>query len=411
MMPFLIKWNIVMNDSAPNKLQNGFGKFRVLNIAKDKKTIKIFNYQISYLKERNLLEIPGISEADIRASLLKGEIRNKLLVNEILVLENDVDLLQFNNDQKQFLIDIGIGAGLGITIDQITGNISSSRVDGNFDVSRIDGNRDSSCLWDLNGDGDFTDWQQVYDFIQASKRPITVNLSPGQEYTIPNTSSEYYLKNCVFKAQLGDASSCVVNIDDGATLYDLAEGQGAFTLVGYSSDNSRPSLNFTSFNDGVGIYLQQFGNYLMNKGSSPMIVVPDNSLFVIAARFGGGVDQFGSVGNVIRLGSNCTLLATVIGSPIILPEDCVFGDSSTVMIFQQDGSMISPRSLSLPNFNGTYVNAPFGNDAGRGQTIFRPLGVFGALTTGTMFFDTDLIKPIWYDEGSNKWYDASGSGV
>lgn len=99
------------------------GCFIVLNIShlnqehgpERKKVVKIFHYPILPNQSRDLLAIPGVSEADIRASLLKGEIRHKLLAQDITVICSDIDLLQFNDDQKLFLQQSGIIKGLEIT--------------------------------------------------------------------------------------------------------------------------------------------------------------------------------------------------------------------------------------------------------------------------------------------------------
>ena len=90
--------------------------FIVRNITSDrKKTIKIFNYPILYDNTRDLLAIPGITESDIRVSLLKGELKHKLLVKDIVIEYSDIDLLQFNIDQKQFLQNSGVTKGLEVT--------------------------------------------------------------------------------------------------------------------------------------------------------------------------------------------------------------------------------------------------------------------------------------------------------
>lgn len=111
-----------MDSFAPYLKKNGC--FTVLNISHinrsygregEKKIIKIFNYPIMPGDTRDLLAIPGVGEADIRASLLKGEIRHKILAEDITVVCSDIDLLQFNDDQKQFLIDSGIIKGLEIS--------------------------------------------------------------------------------------------------------------------------------------------------------------------------------------------------------------------------------------------------------------------------------------------------------
>lgn len=102
-----------MDEFAPYIKRNG--SFVVQNICNPNKVIKIFNYPILYNDTRDLLKIPGVSESDIRASLLKGEIRNKLLAGEITVIASDIDLLQFNDAQKKFLQSAGIINGLQIT--------------------------------------------------------------------------------------------------------------------------------------------------------------------------------------------------------------------------------------------------------------------------------------------------------
>lgn len=102
-----------MDEFAPYLKRNG--KFIVKNITLDRmKTIKIFNYPIGYEQIRDLLQIPGVAEQDLRASLLKGELRHKILAKDIIVLESDIDLLQFNDEQKQFLLDAGVINGLQV---------------------------------------------------------------------------------------------------------------------------------------------------------------------------------------------------------------------------------------------------------------------------------------------------------
>ena len=106
-----------MDDFAPYLKINGC--FIVLNTSPQVKTIKIFNYPILYQTTRDLLQIPGVAEQDIRASLLKGEIQYKILAGDIQIVCSDIDLLQFNQGQKQFLQNAGIVNGLQITNAQI----------------------------------------------------------------------------------------------------------------------------------------------------------------------------------------------------------------------------------------------------------------------------------------------------
>lgn len=91
--------------------------FVVKNIAPFGKRIKIFNYPIVNGGTRDLLSIPEISEATIRHSLLKGELRQKAICREIEVVCSDIDLLQFNDEHKAFLESIGIMDGLEVEVD------------------------------------------------------------------------------------------------------------------------------------------------------------------------------------------------------------------------------------------------------------------------------------------------------
>jgi hypothetical protein len=92
------------------------GTFVVRNIiTNSNKTIRIFDYPIPVGTTRDLLRIPGVSEDSIRASLLKGAIRNKILAGEIEIVGSDVNLLQFNDTQKTFLENAGVEEGLEVT--------------------------------------------------------------------------------------------------------------------------------------------------------------------------------------------------------------------------------------------------------------------------------------------------------
>jgi multimeric flavodoxin WrbA len=61
------------------------------------------------------LQIPGVGEQDIRVSLLKGELYHKILAQDIVVISSDIDLLQFNNNQKSFLQSAGVVNGLQVS--------------------------------------------------------------------------------------------------------------------------------------------------------------------------------------------------------------------------------------------------------------------------------------------------------
>ncbi len=120
-----------MNNFASGTKRNL--SFVVKNIiTNSNKVIRIFQYPIHVGKQRDLLAIPGVSESDIRASLLKGELLVKLLAQEITIVESDIDLIQFNVAHKAFLENAGITNGL-----EVEGTVGTSGT-GGFDVQDAD---------------------------------------------------------------------------------------------------------------------------------------------------------------------------------------------------------------------------------------------------------------------------------
>lgn len=78
------------------------------------KVVRLFNYPIDPGKNRDLLTIPEVSEADIRHALLKGDLKIKLENKEVRVIDSNIDLLQFDSDQKIFLQSVGVVDGLEV---------------------------------------------------------------------------------------------------------------------------------------------------------------------------------------------------------------------------------------------------------------------------------------------------------
>lgn len=87
--------------------------FRVQNITAGK-CVRVFQYPIPPGGVRDLMAIWFISEADIRHSLLKGELMMKILNEEVRVVESNIDLLQFDQCQKAFLQGAGVINGLSV---------------------------------------------------------------------------------------------------------------------------------------------------------------------------------------------------------------------------------------------------------------------------------------------------------
>lgn len=114
-----------MNDFAPGR--NECGQFIVRNISPQKKTIFFFaGWPINLGCTRDLLQIPGVSEGDIKSSLMKGEIRHKLkYTRDIELVFSNIDLLQFNDCGIQYLEGYGFTTGVLVGYDQLDGYVKS----------------------------------------------------------------------------------------------------------------------------------------------------------------------------------------------------------------------------------------------------------------------------------------------
>jgi hypothetical protein len=93
--------------------------FVVRNISPQNKTITIFQYPINMTFTRDLLAIPGVAEDDIRASLLKGEIKHKFEVGDIELVYSDIDLLQFSDCQRKWLYSLGFTIGVQVAYPEL----------------------------------------------------------------------------------------------------------------------------------------------------------------------------------------------------------------------------------------------------------------------------------------------------
>jgi len=85
--------------------------FTVKNVSS--KNIRVFGFPIPPGRQRDLLAIPYVGEDDIRSSLIKGELYNKLQSGEINVVTSSNNLVTFDDSFKNYLGSRGVS---GITI-------------------------------------------------------------------------------------------------------------------------------------------------------------------------------------------------------------------------------------------------------------------------------------------------------
>lgn len=93
--------------------------FTVQNLSPNRK-IHIFNYPIMPGATRDLLAIPEISEADIRHSLIKGELANFIRMGVISIVSTSIDLYQYDIQQEEFLNNAGAIEGTSELFGEIS---------------------------------------------------------------------------------------------------------------------------------------------------------------------------------------------------------------------------------------------------------------------------------------------------
>jgi hypothetical protein len=94
--------------------------FTVRNLSN--KTLRIFNTKILSGQTYDLMSIQGISEADIRQSLITGELMIKIRKGEINVVSSSIDLAQEDQSQRDFL------EAAGVPIEDLTVGSSSPSI-------------------------------------------------------------------------------------------------------------------------------------------------------------------------------------------------------------------------------------------------------------------------------------------
>lgn len=86
---------------------NNASTFIVKNI-NARKTVKVMGVNIAPGNSYNLMSLEGVTESDIKVSLLKGVLKRKINLNELQVTSCDLDLTGFNTTQNTFIVNKSI---------------------------------------------------------------------------------------------------------------------------------------------------------------------------------------------------------------------------------------------------------------------------------------------------------------
>lgn len=96
--------------------------FVIANINYSKKNVAIFGNSIRYGGILDIMKIKGISENDIKDSLIKGDLRAKIQNGDLRVLSSNINLLTFDTDFKSFLNNNGMIIGTAIAGSLVVSN-------------------------------------------------------------------------------------------------------------------------------------------------------------------------------------------------------------------------------------------------------------------------------------------------
>jgi len=291
------------------------------------------------------------------------------------------------------------------------------------DVSSIDammaaaegggeGGGGGSINWRPDGTGDATTWAEVMAFLAgAGYGEATVLASQfGGVYSIPPSGTPYDMKGAVFKAPLGNAAGTIIDVADGAVLHDCQGVTGGTVLAFHCT--AAPAMTFTDPGGGSpASFFVEEGAGIVNLGTAPVMAIPAGVPMVVAALRSGSVGEIGGPpqGPIVFAGvGSFVICASMLGSTWIdgwLVNDGV--DPTANCVFQQDGSLRAPNPVNA-GFAGSTFNVAFGNYGGSGPTAFRPSAVFGPLSVGVLYYDTDLGGLIVWNGAA--WGAGGGGG-
>jgi hypothetical protein len=233
--------------------------FKVRNIAQDQRTIRIFGTPVYYDTTRDLLRIPEISEADIRHSLLKGELKEQKIKGFIEVIESTIDLTQFDSEQRAFLQSMGISTGVASAPDAVANIAELSALDDSlFTDGTILGMLSILDIWQLNrNSNETTDGITIIDTNSGSGQWLRKGLSDrywAQQATwnIDPSSGDDENSGLTFETAVKTLAEFARRILDQEFNQDTT-----INILGNISETDRPLLRFRIGDNGFVVFRGQ----------------------------------------------------------------------------------------------------------------------------------------------------------
>jgi hypothetical protein len=203
--------------------------FIVNNISSSKKSITIFNKSLRYLDIVDLMKISGISENDIRDSLIKGDLRVKIDNGDLRILSSNINLITFDDSFSTWLVNNGVSSnttagGGGIAV--VSGSVGT--YDCNTSISVGDVVYLSAPNFIDKADADNINKQPLIGVVDSKPSAIQAIIKYSGEITGFSgliTGSTYYL------SETPGQFTTIAPSDPGAIVQKIGFAKSSTTLV------------------------------------------------------------------------------------------------------------------------------------------------------------------------------------
>lgn len=277
-------------------------KFVVKNVSPSEKAIKVFGLKIPFNTSRDLLAIDEITEADIKASLAKGELANKIRKGSLKIVETTLNLIEVDPGQRAFVESAGlvpgsvegvdpetviVGGGGGGTVIEDGGTLS-----GEYDtdvlckgnatmVGNVTVNGDLTVLGTLYNEGGYELTVKKAMYANSINFDKAIQSSPQGNFQVDGS---LYFKDMYFPQCGGMAASLRVGGDLVGTF-----GYSGSPLFGYGY-NDTSGLNVLVYGDMTVSTLNLNGgdSLTSNAGNGGNVTVYGNMQVYLELYMNGG---------------------------------------------------------------------------------------------------------------------------
>jgi hypothetical protein len=240
--------------------------FKIKNVSKIRKTLSIFNIRLKYNNIIDVLGIAGVSQNDIENSLLKGQLRNKILSGDIIVVESNIELLQYDESQKQFLENAGVVSGVnGGALDIVTPT--------SVGVLPASGS-DYGSIPFVNNEEEVV-WGRPDRFILLAPRQVVAD-----GWDVDNNQDGCYVQNNVSSAK---EVIFPVSLESGVTILWLIATLSCAGVTHSSLPATKPSISFQKKSIGIGVAEGSWENIASATDSSGSVGTYDSTHLVSTA--------------------------------------------------------------------------------------------------------------------------------